>query len=248
MKVVSTLSNADASAREPSNRILSGLPRAELTRMMAALQLVELDAGETVQHAHVAVKHVWFPLDCLISLRAEINPGGVLEVGLAGNEGVVGIAGGRHSQDSLLSAVVQNGGRAMQIDVPALKRLLPKCPGLQRALYLSMHALMMQASQNALCSHYHLLEGRLARSLLATRDRLGTSDFHLTHEFLAHALGVRRVGVTKAATALQTRGLIRYARGAISIIDHAGLEQAACACYALDRRALSATVDEQVFK
>ena len=225
-----------ASHPAPSNRLLAALPRAEYARLAASLKSVDLIAGAVIQQSRQAVRHVWFPLDCLISLRAEITPDAVLEVGLTGSEGVVGIAGGRNGIDSLLTAVVQSGGRALSIDVPEFKRLLIGCPALQQALYLSVHGLMMQASQNAVCSHYHLLEARLARSLLLTRDRLQTSEFHLTHEFLGHALGVRRVGVTKAATALQTRRLISYTRGAITIVDGPGLEAAACLCYQMDRR------------
>ena len=228
----------ESSSTPPSraaNQILAALPRAEYAQLQSSLRIESLVSGDCIQQARVSVQQVWFPTDCLISIRAEILPGGVLEVGLLGSEGVVGIAGGRNGIDSLLSAVVQNSGSAFCIDVKTLKRQLPTCPTLQQALYLSMHGLMMQASQNAVCSHYHLLEARLARSLLATRDRLRVNEFHLTHEFLGQALGVRRVGVTKAATALQTRQLIRYTRGAITIVDGAGLEQAACACYALDR-------------
>ena len=228
-----------------ANRVLAALPRVEYQRLANTMELINLTSGQSIQQARTPVQHVWFPNDCLISLRAEIIPGGLLEIGLAGNEGVVGIAGGRNGGDSVLSAIVQNGGSAMCVEVPLLKRLLPHCPALQQAMYLSLHGLMMQASQNAVCSHFHLLEARLARSLLATRDRLHANEFHLTHEFLAQALGVRRVGVTKAATALQTRNLIRYTRGAITVIDGAGLEQTACACYQLDRAQMLNILDNK---
>lgn len=226
----------------PANRILSALSRQEYARIVGGLQQVELAAGDMIQHSHLPVSTVWFPITCLVSLRAEINPDAVLEIGLSGSEGVIGIAGGRNGVDSLLTAVVQSGGSAMCIAVSELNAVLADCPGLQQALFMSMHAMMMQASQNAVCSHYHLLEARLARSLLLTRDRLQTSEFHLTHEFLGHALGVRRVGVTKAATALQTRNLISYTRGAITIVDGTGLEAAACDCYQMDRRRLETVV------
>ena len=234
--------SASAPPSRNANQILAALPRPEYAQLQDALQIQPLMSGECIQHARLSVHQVWFPIDCLISVRAEILPGGVLEVGLVGSEGVVGIAGGRNGRDSVLSAIVQNSGSALCIDVKTLKRQLPTCPIFQQALYLSMHGLMMQASQNAVCSHYHLLEARLARSLLATRDRLRANEFHLTHEFLGQALGVRRVGVTKAATALQTRNLIRYTRGAITVIDGAGLERAACACYALDRTQIGPSV------
>ena len=224
------------------------LPPAEYQTIAASLDCVELTSSEIVQQSRRPILHVWFPNDCLISLRAEINADAMLEIGLAGAEGVVGVAGARNGGDSLLTAIVQNGGSAMRIDVSHLKRNLPDCPALQHALNMSIHGLMMQASQTAICSHYHLLEARLARSLLMTRDRLHTNEFHLTHEFVAHALGVRRVGVTKAATALQTHNLISYTRGAITIVDGAGLEAAACVCYPMDRRQLDATIAGKLVK
>ncbi len=242
------LESSDALPNRTGNRLLAALPRMEYAQLHGALRSAALVTGDCIQPARQAVREVWFPVDCLLSVRAEISPGGGLEVGLVGSEGVVGIAGGRNGCDSILSAIVQNSGSAFCIEVRALKRQLPSCPQLQQALYLSMHGLMMQASQNAVCSHYHLLEARLARSLLATRDRLQMSEFHLTHEFLGQALGVRRVGVTKAATALQIRNLIRYTRGAITVIDGPGLEQAACACYQLDQSQQRLAADESLMK
>ncbi len=242
------LESLGAMPNRSGNRLLAALPSAEYAQLDGALRSVALSTGACIQQAYQPVCDVWFPLDCLISVRAEISPGGVLEVGLVGSAGVVGIAGRRDGSGSILSAIVQNSGTALCIAVQILERQLPTCPNLQQVLYSSMHGLLMEASQNAVCSHYHLLEARLARSLLATRDALQTSEFHLTHEFLGQALGVRRVGVTKAATALQTRNLIRYTRGAITVIDGPGLEQAACACYALGLVQLRPATKERLIK
>jgi len=130
-------------------------------------------------------------------------------------------------------AVVQRSGSASRIDSADFCAEFSKTESLQRLLYRYTDTLLGQAIQIAVCSRFHVLEARLARSLLITRDRLQSEKFHLTHEFLAHALGVRRVGVTKAASALQQQKLITYSRGNIEILDSAGLEAVSCRCYEL---------------
>jgi CRP-like cAMP-binding protein len=154
-----------------------------------------------------------------------------LEVGLIGSEGMVGTAVALGNGVSQLSAVVQNAGAAVRIESGHFREQFKKIPSLQRELDRYTHALMLQSMQTAVCSHFHMLDARLARSLLSTRDRLQSDEFHLTHEFLAHKLGVRRVGVTKAACALQQKNLISYSRGDIKILDGNGLEGCACLCY-----------------
>ncbi|GAA4011368.1 hypothetical protein GCM10022212_00480 [Actimicrobium antarcticum] len=197
--------------------------------------------GQVVQHPHQPVKTIWFPVDCLMSLRAVNESGAALEIAQAGNDSVIGLMGmgmgnvGTKNEPGLI-AVVEIGGSAMQIDVVILKKILAHSFALQTVLYDALRDLMLQASRNALCTHYHFVEPRVARALLRMRDRMHMNKFQMTQGFLAQALGVRRAGVTKAASALQLQGLIRYSRGAITILDGAGLERAACACYATDRR------------
>jgi CRP-like cAMP-binding protein len=130
-------------------------------------------------------------------------------------------------------AVVQRAGRALRLDANDFRLAYARMEPLQRLLARYTDTLLAQAIQIAVCSRFHVLEARLARSLLITRDRLQSDKFHLTHEFLAHALGVRRVGVTKAASALQNQKLISYSRGNIEILDAAGLEAVSCRCYEL---------------
>ena len=134
-------------------------------------------------------------------------------------------------------AVVQRAGAASRMDSARFRAEFASNPALQRVLYRYTDTLLAQAIQIAVCSRFHVLEARLARSLLVTRDRLQSDKFHLTHEFLAHALGVRRVGVTKAASALQQQGLIIYSRGNIEILDVDGLVSASCKCYEIVKEA-----------
>src|SRR4051812_23914700 len=154
-----------------------------------------------------------------------------LEVGLIGREGMVGTAFALGTGTSPVRALVQGAGTAMRMEAAAFRKELRLSTTLQRELHLYNHALMIQFAQTAACNRFHVVAARLARRLLMTRDRLCSDQFRLTHEFLGHVLGVRRVGVTKAAHALKKRKLIDYSRGNISILNGRGLEMAACSCY-----------------
>jgi CRP-like cAMP-binding protein len=214
-----------------NNTLLQQLPADELKRLAGAGELVVLAQQRVLAEFGADQEAIWFPLDCLVAQFAVGDGGLTLEVGLTGHEGAVGAAAALGRTSAATRAVVQQEGRAVRVARDQLLRLLGKTPVLQRALLAQADALLAQAVQTAVCSRYHILEERLARVLLTTRDRLGSPTFHMTHEFLAQALGVRRVGVTKAATLLQGMGLIGYSRGAIRILDGGGLERAACSCY-----------------
>jgi CRP-like cAMP-binding protein len=224
-------------AEHNANLLLAALPPQELARMLPALDQVKVEVGATLCEPGDTIRHAYFPHDCLISLMAVAEGRMTLEVGLVGREGMLGATVALGHDTTQVRAVVQRAGSASRIETERLRTEFVRNPVLQRVLYRYTDALLAQAIQIAVCSRYHVLEARLARSLLVTRDRLQSDKFHLTHEFLAHALGVRRVGVTKAASALQHQGLINYSRGNIEILDPERLAAAACTCYEIVREA-----------
>jgi CRP-like cAMP-binding protein len=224
-------------AEHNANLLLAALPPEELARMLPALDQVQVEVGAVLCEPGDPIRHIYFPHDCLISLMAVAEGRMTLEVGQVGREGMLGATVALGHDVTQVRAVVQRAGSASRIEAGMLRAEFARSPSLQRVLYRYTDAMLAQAIQIAVCSRYHVLEARLARSLLITRDRLQSDKFHLTHEFLAHALGVRRVGVTKAASALQQAGLINYSRGNIEILDPEGLAAAACTCYEIVREA-----------
>lgn len=224
-------------AEHNANLLLAALPPEDLARMLPALDQVQVDVGAVLCEPGDPIRHIYFPHDSLISMMAVAEVRMTLEVGLVGREGMLGATVALGHDTTQVRAVVQRAGSASRIDADLFRIEFARSPSLQRVLYRYTDSLLAQAIQIAVCSRYHVLEARLARSLLVTRDRLQSDRFHLTHEFLAHALGVRRVGVTKAASALQQQGLINYSRGNIEILDPEGLAQAACTCYEIVREA-----------
>ena len=199
--------------------------------MLSGLEPVKLVYGQVLYEPTGLIRHVYFPIDCLVSLLTAVDNGRVLEVGMVGNEGMVGMPMVLGIGESAVRALVQGGGTAMRMPASRFRTEFNKNILLQRALFRYTHLLMAQVSQTAACNRFHEAEGRLARWLLMTSDRLHTDEFLLTHEFLAHMLGVRRVGVTKAAEGLRRKKLIVYSRGHITILDRKNLEKTACVCY-----------------
>ena len=214
------------------NSLLAALPRKAYQQLAPALEPATLTFGEVLYEPGKPMRDVYFPGDCLVSLLTLVEGHLALEVGMVGREGMVGVALALGITDSPMRALVQGGGPALRMSAPRFRSELARNAPLQRGLNLYIHALMGQIMQTAACNRFHLVEARLARWLLMTRDRMGSAKFEMTQEFLAHMLGVRRVGVTEAAGALQRRRLIEYQRGSIEIVDQRGLERAACSCYA----------------
>jgi CRP-like cAMP-binding protein len=217
--------------RSTTNQILECLPATDRQRMNRRLEPVKLTFGQVLYEPGKPIRHVYFPLDCLVSLLTSVDRRRTLEVGMVGNEGMAGMPFILGVGISGVRALVQGAGAALRMAAGPFRSEFDGTPALQQALYRYTFALMAQISQTAACNRFHETEQRLARWLLMTRDRLGTDEFALTQQFLAHMLGLRRAGVTQAASALKERGLIRYSRGKLRVLDATGLARASCSCY-----------------
>lgn len=213
------------------------LPAPDCARLLARSEPVELALGQVLQEPGEPTRLVWFPTASFISLLAVVDHHQGLEVGMIGREGMLGSQAGLGSGGEPFKAVVQGAGPTWRIPVRLFRAELARSAALRRVLGRYVGALMTQRAISAGCLHFHEIGPRLARWLLMGQDRAGCNRFQVTHEFLAHRLGVRRVGVTLAAGELQRRGLIAYHRGELTVLDRAGLEAAACSCYAAERQA-----------
>ncbi len=219
------------------NQLIERLPRRDRARLLAVCEPCELTLGTVLCEPGKPTRHGWFPIDAFISMVAPIDGKPALEVGMVGREGMLGAHLALGVATVPLHALVQGAGETWRIDATAFRDELARSAALQRVLSRYLYVLMAQLTGSAACLRFHEIGPRLARWLLMSQDRAHAERFHVTHEFLAYMLGVRRVGVTAAASALQRRGLIEYHRGEMQVRDRKGLEAAACDCYANDRRA-----------
>jgi CRP-like cAMP-binding protein len=220
-------------ARPERNRLLRALPAADYDALFPDLHAVALAQGAVLCEARARIAHVYFPQGCIVSLLTPAGDGPAVEVGLVGNEGMVGLPLFLGGRTATTQAVLQVPDGAWRLSAAAFLRALARGPALHRLMQAYARTLIGQIAQGAACNQRHLVGQRCARWLLMAHDRVGADRFTLTQEFLGQMLGVQRPTVSLAAQGLQALGLIRYARGQVTIADRAGLEAAACGCYAL---------------
>lgn len=218
-----------------ANQVLASIATSQRERLHSQLEPVTLKFGQVLYQPGGTIRHVYFPINCLISLLTAVDKRRTLEVGMVGREGMAGMPFILGMGVSGVRALVQGGGTALRIASAPFRIEFAQNPSLQQALYRYTYALMAQISQTAACNRFHSSDARLARWLLMTRDRVGSDEFPLTHEFLAHMLGIRREGVTEAASALRERKLIDYSRGKMRILKPTRLLAASCSCYRIVR-------------
>jgi CRP-like cAMP-binding protein len=211
--------------RHPNeNHLLAVLPEAEWARLSPHLVLVDMPLGQVVYESGDHLDHVYFPTTSIVSLLYVMEDGASAEIAIVGNEGLIGIALFMGGETTPSRAVVQSAGRAFRLDARLMKEEFRRAGPMQRLLLRYTQALITQMAQTAVCNRHHSI------------DRLGSNELRMTQELIANMLGVRRPGVTEAATKLQDAGLIRYSYGHIAVLDRPGLEKRVCECYAVVKR------------
>jgi len=213
------------------NHLLAALPADEFARLKPDLERVSLELGEVIYESGEQLEYIYFPTTAIISLLYIMENGSTAEIGMAGNDGLVGIALYMGGSTTPSRAVVQSAGNAFRLRSKVLRSTFGLGGVFQKILLRYTQSLVTQISQTAVCNRLHSVEQQLCRWLLIYHDLLQTNKIVMTHELIAHMLGVRREGVSIAAGHLQKKGLIKYVRGTITMLDQEGLEKAVCECY-----------------
>ncbi len=219
-----------------TNQLLAALPAAEWQRWSAQLEPVTLELGQVLYESGSSLSHVYFPTSAIVSLLYVMENGASAEIAVTGFEGVVGVALFMGGETTPSRAVVQSAGNAFRLEAQIVKREFDQSHPVMHLLLRYTQALITQMAQTAVCNRHHSLDQQLCRWLLLSLDRLHGSELRMTQELIANMLGVRREGVTEAASKLQSAGLIKYSRGRIQVLDRAALEQRSCECYAVVKK------------
>ncbi len=219
-----------------TNQLLASLPGAEWRRLEPHLERVELPLGKVLYESGDTMRHVYFPTNTIVSLLYVMESGASAEIGVVGNEGIVGIALFMGGGSTPSRAVVQSAGEGLRLKAQIIKDEFDRSGPVMHLLLRYTQALITQMSQTAVCNRYHSLDQQLCRCLLLSLDRLQGTTLMMTQELIANMLGVRREGVTESALKLQRAGLINYARGHIAVLGRPGLEKRCCECYAVVKK------------
>jgi CRP-like cAMP-binding protein len=218
------------------NQLLAALPPAEWQRWQPQLEAVEMPLGHVLYEPGSTLSHVYFPATAIISLLYVMQNGASAEIAVVGNEGIVGISLFMGGESTPSRAVVQSAGHGFRLPSQVIKEEFNDSGPVMHLLLRYTQALITQMAQTAVCNRHHSLDQQLCRWLLLSLDRLQGSELVMTQELIANMLGVRREGVTEGALKLQQSGLIRYARGRITVLDRPGLEKRTCECYAVVKK------------
>jgi CRP-like cAMP-binding protein len=224
------------SAGPTENHLLAALPDTEWQRWLPHLERVEMPLGQVLYEAGGTLSHVYFPTTAIVSLLYVMENGASAEIAVVGNEGIVGISLFMGGDSTSSRAVVQSAGLGLRLKAQIMKDDFNRAGPVLHLLLRYTQALITQMAQTAVCNRHHSLDQQLCRWLLLSLDRLEGNELVMTQELIANMLGVRREGVTEGALKLQTAGLIRYARGHISVLDRDGLQNRSCECYAVVKK------------
>jgi len=218
------------------NHLLAALPQRVLDRLLPDLELVSMPLGKVVCESGDTMRHVYFPTDSIVSLLYVMENGASAEISVVGNEGIVGIALFMGGESTPSRAIVQSAGSAYRLPGQRMKDEFFRHGEMQNLMLRYTQALITQMAQTAVCNRHHTIDQQLCRWLLLSLDRLSGSQLTMTQELIANMLGVRREGVTEAASKLQKLGVINYVRGRITVLDRPALESLSCECYAVVKK------------
>jgi CRP-like cAMP-binding protein len=219
-----------------ANRLLGALAPEELGRLLPYLEYTAMPLGTVLYESGGTLRHVYFPIDCIVSLLYVLADGSSAEIAIVGREGLIGIGLFMGGETTANHAVVQSGGHAYRLAARRIKDEFHRIGTLHGQFLKYVQALITQMTQTAVCNRHHSVDQQLCRWLLMSLDRLSTNQLHMTQELIANMLGVRREGVTEAAGKLQRLGIIHYHRGHIEVLDRPKLEILCCECYGVVKR------------
>lgn len=224
------------SPKSKINYLLAALPADVYARLLPNLELVALPLGKVLYESGDTLRHVYFPVDCIVSLLYVMEDGASAEISVVGKEGIIGIALFMGGDSTPSRAIIQSGGYAYRLLAQKFKDEFNRHSEMLMLLLRYTQSLITQMAQTAVCNRHHSIDEQLCRWLLLSLDRLPTNRLTMTQELIANMLGVRREGVTESAGKLQKLGVIEYSRGQITVLDRAQLEALSCECYAVVKK------------